>query len=70
VKPKRHFLGRNPLFEPLTMEIGSPARPVTCGPVEVSKKIIGKGRKGKPKIKSHKSVILYVVIETEPLERF
>jgi hypothetical protein len=34
--------------------------------VEVSKKIIGKERKGKPCIKSHKSVIFHVFMGAEP----
>jgi hypothetical protein len=62
--PKGTSLGGNASFEPSTMEIGLPV-----WPVEVSKKIIWKGRKGKPCIKSHKSVIFQVFMGAEPLAR-
>ena len=52
-------MGENVSFELLIMDIGSPVRPV-----EVSKKIIGKEREGKPNIKSHTSGIFHVVVET------
>jgi hypothetical protein len=51
VKPQKGTSsGENASLEPLTMEIGSPIRPV-----EVSKQMIGKGRKAKHK--SHKCYI-------------
>ena len=47
--PKGTSLGENTSFEPSTMEIGSSVRPV-----EVSKKIIWKERKGKERKAMHK----------------